>query len=73
MFLLKVSKSLYFISVDKRYTIYIKLKKRCRIKSINSDKRYEPLDFWDSQKRASILRQGARFLTEDNTRYEAII
>ena len=30
-------------------------KKRCRLKTVNYE-RYNPLDFWDAQKRASILK-----------------
>ena len=41
--------------------IYL-IEKRYRLKSINYERyRYDPLDFWDAQKRASILIQRARF------------
>ena len=40
--------------VDRFIIIHTYLKKRCRIKKINYE-RYQALDLWDAQKRASIL------------------
>ena len=59
--LLHLTRAIY-IHIIKSYIITLSLKKRCQ--------RYDPLDFWDARKRASIVIKRAPF---NSTRCEAIL